>query len=174
MSGDRARRPVIGVMGAGEAASDEDVRLAERLGEAIAAEGWVLLTGGRAAGVMAAANRGAKRVAGSLTVGILPSESGPVAAGVDVAVFTGMGSARNVVNVLTSDVVVACGHGGAGTASEVALAVKARRPLVLLAPPAPLRDLAHALDGTVAVAETVDDAVALVRAALRDERAPAS
>jgi hypothetical protein len=53
---------------------------------------------------------------------------------VDVAVFTGVGDARNAINVLSSDVVVACGVEGPGTASEVALALKAGRPTVLLAP----------------------------------------
>jgi uncharacterized protein (TIGR00725 family) len=53
---------------------------------------------------------------------------------VDVAVFTGLGDARNAINVLSSDVVVACGVEGSGTASEVALALKAGRPTVLLAP----------------------------------------
>jgi hypothetical protein len=53
---------------------------------------------------------------------------------VDVAVFTGLGDARNAINVLSSDVVVACGIEGPGTASEVALALKAGRPTVLLAP----------------------------------------
>ncbi|MEO1589980.1 MAG: cytochrome, partial [Cyanobacteria bacterium J06632_22] len=36
------------------------------------------------------------------------------------------------INVLTSQVVVACGL-GAGTVSEIALALKAQRPVVLLA-----------------------------------------
>jgi hypothetical protein len=51
---------------------------------------------------MAAANRGAKRVEGSLTIGILPCASGGVAPDVDVAVFTGMGNARDAINVLSS------------------------------------------------------------------------
>ena len=117
-------------MGAGESASKADCLLGERLGERIAQQGWVLL-----AGVMAAATRGAKRVAGSLTIGILPAASGPVAPGVDVAIFTGMGNARNAINVLSSRVVVACGAGGAGTASEVALALKSGRPVVLVSAP---------------------------------------
>ena len=50
---------------------------------------------------------------------------------VDLAIVTGLGQARNNVNVLSSRVVVACGM-GAGTAAEVALAVKAGRPVVLL------------------------------------------
>lgn len=129
-----SRRPVIGVMGAGEGAAPRDVELAERLGELVAQRGWVLLTGGRDAGVMGAAARGAKRVPGSLTVGILPDASGGASPHVDVAIVTGLGNARNAVNVLSSDVVVACGAGGAGTASEVALALKSGRPVVLVAP----------------------------------------
>jgi hypothetical protein len=42
-----------------------------------------------------------------------------------------MGSARNYINVLTSDVIVACGAGGAGTASEIALALKSEKFVVL-------------------------------------------
>ena len=68
------RRAVVGVMGAGEGASAEAVALAEELGECISARGWVLLTGGRPAGVMAAASRGAARVDGHLVVGVLPDE----------------------------------------------------------------------------------------------------
>jgi hypothetical protein len=48
-----------------------------------------------------------------------------------------MGQARNVINVLSSDVVVVCGGGGPGTASEAAHALRAARPLILLAAPEP-------------------------------------
>lgn len=109
-------------------------RAARRLGRLVAEAGWILLTGGRPAGVMEAANAGAKSVPGSLTIGVLPSgPDGPVSDHVDLAIFTGMGDARNAVNVLSSDVVVACGVEGPGTASEVALALKAGRPTILLA-----------------------------------------
>jgi uncharacterized protein (TIGR00725 family) len=118
-------------MGAGQA-SRESLVAARELGRLIAEHGWILLTGGRPLGVMDAACAGAKEVAGSLTLGILPSTTGGVAAGVDIAVFTGLGDARNAVNVLTSDVVVACGVEGPGTASEVALALKAEKPVILL------------------------------------------
>jgi uncharacterized protein (TIGR00725 family) len=119
-------------MGAGEATS-EALDLARRLGRLVAEAGWILLTGGRPAGVMEAANAGAKQVPGSLTLGILPSgPDGGVSPHVDVAVFTDLGDARNPINVLTSEVVVACGVEGPGTASEVALALKAGRPIVLL------------------------------------------
>lgn len=122
------------MIGAGEP-SAEALQAAYRLGELLARAGWVVLTGGRPAGVMEAACAGAKSVPGSLTIGILPTgPAGPVSAYVDLAVFTGLGEARNAINVLSSDVVVACGVEGPGTASEVALALRAERPTVLLAP----------------------------------------
>lgn len=122
---------VIGVMGGGTCdgtvAGD-----AARVGALIAERGWVLLTGGRDCGVMAAASRGAKE-AGGLVVGVLPDDDVSRATPhIDVPIVTGLGDARNAVNVLSSRVVVAL-PGGAGTLSEVALALKARRPVVALA-----------------------------------------
>jgi uncharacterized protein (TIGR00725 family) len=162
------RRPIIGVMGPSEA-SLPLLEAARRLGRLVAEAGWVLLTGGRPAGVMEAACAGAKSVPGSLTIGILPSgPEGPVSSFVDVAVFTGLGEARNAVNVLSSDVVVACGVEGSGTASEVALALKAGRPTVLLTPTA----AAAAFFGTLAsqqMLHTVDgpeDVIAFVEGTL--------
>jgi uncharacterized protein (TIGR00725 family) len=127
---ERMRRPVIGVMGAGEPSAG-CLTAARELGRLLAERGWIVLTGGRPAGVMAAASAGAKEVPGSLTLGILPGTSG-AGPDVDVAVFTGMGDARNVINVLTSDVIVACGVEGPGTLSEVALALKAEKTVILL------------------------------------------
>ncbi|MCI0458995.1 MAG: hypothetical protein L0Z62_18715 [Gemmataceae bacterium] len=120
-------------MGASEP-SAYTLRTARHFGRLAAEAGWVVLTGGRPAGVMEAACAGAKAVPGSLTIGILPTgPEGPVSAQVDVAVFTGAGEARDVINVLSSDVVVACGVEGPGTAAEVALALKLARPTILLA-----------------------------------------
>jgi uncharacterized protein (TIGR00725 family) len=157
---------VVGVMGPGGLATEADLKRAERLGALIAGAGWTLLTGGQALGVMDAASRGAA-AAGGLVVGVLPQENAAAAsATLTVAVVTGMGNARNAVNVLTSDVVVACGM-GAGTASEVALAVKAKRPVVLLGcgekAEAFFRSLAP---DCVQVAADPEAAVALCRAAL--------
>ena len=50
---------------------------------------------------------------------------------VDIPIVIDLGSARNNINVLTSDVIVACGM-GPGTASEVSLAIKASKPAILL------------------------------------------
>ena len=122
-------------MGAGENAAEHDLRLAEELGELAARAGWAVLTGGRASGVMDAALRGAGRVEGSVRIGVVPGpDAGGASVHASVVIVTGLGEARNVVNVLSSDVLVACGRGGAGTASEVALAIKSGTPLVLLAP----------------------------------------
>lgn len=124
---------MIGVMGASEPRPDT-LATARRLGRLVAEAGWVVLTGGRPAGVMDAACAGAKSVSGSLTLGILPTgPDGPVSEQVDVAVFTGANEVRNVINVLSSDVVIACGVESAGTASEIALALKLGRPTILLA-----------------------------------------
>jgi len=168
MASSQPRRPVIGVMGAGESASARDCAHAEDLGRRIAAAGWVLLSGGRACGVMAAANRGAKRVAGSLTVGILPTRSGDVSPDVDVAVFTGMGDARNAINALSSRVLIACGAGGPGTASEVALALKSGTPVILLGAPRSAREFFGGLAGVVRVAESPEQAIALARELLEE------
>jgi hypothetical protein len=125
-----ARRPVVGVVGTGKDGGSA-VQAARQLGELIAAEGWVVVSGGRNAGVMKAVSEGAK-ARGGLTVGILPEKASTVAPEVDVAIFTDMNNARNNLIGLSSNVVVACGLDGAGTASEVALALKNDKKVILL------------------------------------------
>jgi uncharacterized protein (TIGR00725 family) len=120
---------IVGVMGGGRAAA-RDAEAAYELGGLIAREGWVLLNGGRRAGIMQASAKGAAEH-GGLTMGILPDDHGRGASEfIRIPVLTGMGSARNVINVLTSHVVVAC-PGGAGTISEIALALKYARTVIL-------------------------------------------
>ena len=122
---------MIGVMGAGRC--DEEIdRLAEEVGRRIAERGAVLLCGGRN-GVMEAAARGAHQ-AGGLTIGVMPGAGADVSRPnehIDVALFTGIGDARNYVNVCSSDAVIAI-SGSWGTLSEIALAKKIGRPVVLL------------------------------------------
>jgi len=121
---------IIGVMGGGHV-NEADADHAFRLGQLIAQHGWVLLNGGRNCGIMDASANGAKQ-AGGLTVGILPDEDTTRASDyIDIPIVTGMGSARNAINVLSSDIVVAC-PGGTGTLSEIALALKAGKTVVLL------------------------------------------
>ena len=123
------RAALIGVIGPARASAAE-MSAAEEMGRLIAAKGWVLLTGGRDAGVMAAANAGAA-ASGGLSVGLLPDETGEPAPGVQIVIRTGLGSARNNIIALSADVLVACGA-GAGTTSEIALGLKAGKPVVLV------------------------------------------
>jgi uncharacterized protein (TIGR00725 family) len=133
----------------------------------------VLLTGGRPAGVMAAASRGAARVEGHLVVGVLPDEGNgddrQATAELDLALFTGMGHARNVINVLSADVVVVCGGGGPGTASEAAHALTAGRPLILLAVPVLWREFFCSLGEGVECAGDVEECCRLIEARIRRE-----
>ncbi|AQV01398.1 TIGR00725 family protein [Desulfococcus multivorans] len=121
---------IVGVMG-GADVDPTVLKNAHELGMRIAREGWVLLNGGRNAGVMNASAQGA-REAGGIVVGILPdNHCRQMSPYVTIPIVTGMGSARNAVNALSSHVVVAC-PGGPGTISEIALALKAGRCVILL------------------------------------------
>src|SRR5690349_14458448 len=127
------RRVVVGVIGPGDGATAQDLETAHRIGGLIAAQGWVTLTGGWAVGVMDAASRGASE-AGGLTLGLLPSrDTAGASPAVELAIPTGLGEARNNLVVLASDALVCCGM-SPGTASEAALALRASRPLILVAP----------------------------------------
>jgi uncharacterized protein (TIGR00725 family) len=167
---DWRNRPRIGVMGPSRC-SERTLDLARRTGACIAREGGILICGG-GAGVMEAASRGA-RESGGMTLGILPgsaaAEANPY---VDIPIVTGMGHARNVINVLTSQAIIAI-SGGPGTLSEIALALKCGTPVIGLgswrlespegqAPPAVYT--AHTPEEAVAVA------LGLIRASLHPSR----
>jgi uncharacterized protein (TIGR00725 family) len=67
---------------------------------------------------------------GGTVIGVLPGDSHDgMSDFVTIPILTGMGSARNVINILTADVVVVCGM-GPGTASEAALALKHDKPVM--------------------------------------------
>jgi uncharacterized protein (TIGR00725 family) len=119
--------PWIAVVGPGSADARELER-AEDAGAAIADAGAVLVCGGLG-GVMEAACRGA-RSRGGTTVGLLPGSDREDANGwVLLAIPTGLGEARNALIVRAADAVVAIG-GAWGTLSEIALALKAGKPVI--------------------------------------------
>lgn len=130
----------------------------------------MLLTGGRDAGVMAAASQGAKSAQG-LTIGILPTaDSTQISAAIDLPILTGLGSARNWINVLSSQGIIACGM-GAGTASEVALALKAGRRVVLLnSSPESKNFFQQLAPEKVEIADTPEDAIRIVKTDLNLQR----
>ncbi|MES1205577.1 MAG: TIGR00725 family protein [Pseudomonadota bacterium] len=127
----RTHRVIIGVIGPA-ACDPQTAETARSVGRGIAERGGVLLCGGRG-GVMEAAAQGAREAAG-LTGGILPGANqreSPPNPQIDIALFTGLGEARNWLNVCASDALIAIG-GGFGTLSEIALALKAQKPVVLI------------------------------------------
>lgn len=126
-----AGKIIVGVMGPGESATPDENEIAFDLGRAIAKNGWTTLTGGRSFGIMDAVMKGAVD-AGGLTIGVLPTENDKEASeNALIRIVTGLGSARNLINVLSSHIIVVLGM-AAGTASEVALALKSGRKVILL------------------------------------------
>jgi uncharacterized protein (TIGR00725 family) len=120
----------VSVVG-GTDTTKEALALAEEVGRLLAQRGCVVVTGGRA-GVAEAASRGAV-LAGGTTVGILPGTSRVDANPyVTVAVPTGLGEARNALVVMDATAVIAL-PGAYGTLSEVAFALLAGTPVVVLA-----------------------------------------
>lgn len=125
-----AMKPLyISVIGGGSCGPTEQA-LAEQVGRLVAQEGATLVCGGLG-GVMEAAARGAK-AAGGATIGILPGHDRCQAnAYLDKVVTTGIGHARNLAVVSSGDAVIAVG-GSYGTLSEIGLAAKIGRPVVIL------------------------------------------
>lgn len=156
------RAPTVAVVGGGDVDAQRDA-LAEEVGRRLAEAGATLVCGGLD-GVMAAACRGAAS-AGGRTVGILPGADrvdSPPNPHVEIAVFTGLGQARNLLVVLSGEAVIAIG-GGWGTLSEIALARKHGRPVVQLAGE-PVRTPDGRTETGVVLAATADDAVNLALA----------
>lgn len=121
------QRITIAVCGAGTADPETTAR-AEDAGRAIAKHGARLVCGGLG-GVMAGACRGAKQ-AGGLTIGILPGRRAAEANQfVDIPLATGLAEGRNLLIIYNADGIIAL-RGGAGTLSEIALALKTGKPVV--------------------------------------------
>jgi uncharacterized protein (TIGR00725 family) len=105
------------------ACSDDEARAAFAVGRLLARRGAIVLCGG-GAGVMSAAAAGA-RSADGLVVGIRPDRdrSGGPSADLSVVIATDLGQARNAVIVASADAVITIG-GSWGTLSELALAMR--------------------------------------------------
>ncbi len=150
------RWPVVAVVGGGDADPRAE-QLAEAVGAVVVQRGAALLTGGRG-GVMGAASRGAAQARGDARtppiLAVLPgydrAQANPWA---DLVLPTGLGHARNALVVAGADVVVVVG-GAAGTLSEVGLARKLDRPVLVLAGSGGISDrVPGLLDGIEAVAD---------------------
>ncbi|OLN31006.1 hypothetical protein DVDV_0128 [Desulfovibrio sp. DV] len=127
MNEQRPRR--VSVIGAGTC-DPALYETARTLGALLADSGFTVVCGGLG-GVMTAVCQGAKEAGGD-TIGILPGDDAAAANPfVDVPVVTGLGIARNVLVVKNGEATVAV-SGGAGTLSEIGLALKIGRPVVVL------------------------------------------
>jgi len=117
----------VGVIGGGEC-TDSTYKTAQSLGFEIGKKGWILVCGGLG-GIMEAAAKGCAE-AGGMTLGILPgSQRNSANPYIRIALPTGLEEGRNLLVVRTSDVLVSIG-GGYGTLSEIALALKAGKPVI--------------------------------------------
>lgn len=114
-------RPRIGVLGPNEC-SEAEAALGFDVGAELARRGAILLCGGLG-GIMEAAARGAKSEHG-LTVGLLPGDTDEHAnAYIDLPLPTGLGAVRNTLLVRACQAVIAV-HGGHGTLTEIAFALR--------------------------------------------------
>ena len=117
------------VVGSGTA-SGKLYEQAREVGRLIAERGGIVVCGGLT-GVMEAAARGAAE-AGGVAIGVLPDEDRERQNEyLTYSVATGVGQARNLAVVCSGDVIIAVG-GEYGTLSEIGLARKAGRPVVVL------------------------------------------
>jgi uncharacterized protein (TIGR00725 family) len=159
---ENSRRRVLGVIGPGEDATPRDVADAFEVAALAARRGWVVLTGGRDVGVMDAASRGARSAEG-FSIGVLPdADARSASRTLDVGIVTGFGEMRDQVVVLSSDAIVVCGM-SAGTAAETSIAIKSRRPVVLLRPDLDVQAFFRRLGGDgVRVATTPEEAMGVV------------
>lgn len=101
-------KKIIGIMGATKA-SEQDLLNSYELGKYCAEKGYITLTGGLKYGVMNEALKGAKQQ-GGLTLGIMPTDDKTeFSEYVDIPIITTMKAGRNYIEILTSDIIVACG-----------------------------------------------------------------
>lgn len=154
--GGRLVKGQIGVIGGTECPS-EIYEIAREVGREIATNEFALVCGGLG-GVMEAACRGAKE-AGGITIGLLPTgEKKDANEYCDLVIPTDLGHARNVLVVHASDALIAI-DGGAGTLSEIAIALKVRKPIVGIK--------TWELEGRVPLAKRGGEAVAMLMEMLR-------
>ncbi len=120
----------IAVIGNDDCQPDSpEYQLAYEIGAKIASLGALLVCGG-GTGIMEAACCGAKDH-GGITLGVLPATKKKSVDYLDIQISTGLGHARNVVVILSADIIVAIG-GKAGTLSEICFAWIHDKPIIAL------------------------------------------
>ncbi|MCK4543933.1 TIGR00725 family protein [candidate division WOR-3 bacterium] len=121
----------IAVIGSSECTTDI-YNDAVRIGKLIAKKGYILITGGRG-GVMEAVCKGVKEENGT-TLCIIPSINKSEANRYcDIVLPTGIGEMRNFLIIRSADIVIAI-DGGYGTLSEISIAKKMDKKLLIYKP----------------------------------------
>ena len=114
-------KKIIGIMGPNNA-TNENLKDAYEIGKYAANKGYIILTGGLNVGIQNEGLKGAKDGNG-LTIGVMPfNEPDKFSHYVDILIITNMRSGRNYINVLSSNLVIACGV-DKGTLSEISLSL---------------------------------------------------
>jgi len=159
---------MVSVVGSGGGLTPEQERVAEELGAALVEAGFGIVCGGHG-GVMEAVARGGTRARADGShwppiIGILPGYDASTGnPHLDVALPTGMGHARNAL-VAAGGEAVLCVGGAAGALSEVALAAKMGRPVLLFPATGGTAGVARAaLPGATPVASPAEAVRALQR-----------
>ncbi len=148
-------KKIVGVIG-GSRCTKEVEQLAQKLGENLAKVVGFLVCGG-VGGVMEAICRGF-REEGGVTIGIIPSyEKRDANEYVDIVIPSGLGNARNVLVVKTSEVIIAL-PGEYGTLSEIAYALQFGIPVISLK--------SWDIPGVIKV-ETIEEAIREVKERLK-------
>ena len=121
------KKKQVCIIGNNSSATDKAITIAYETGKAVAQLDMILVCGGMG-GIMESACKGAVEN-GGMAIGIIPgtdkSTANPYCT---IVIPTGIGYARNMVNVLAGDLTVAIG-GGAGTLNEIAYAWQFNKPV---------------------------------------------
>lgn len=145
--------------------SPKIAQLAEEVGREIARRGAALVCGGLS-GVMEAGCKGASEE-GGLTIGILPGDSRQAANPyVQIPIVTGIGYARNVAVVKSSQAVIAI-DGSYGTLTEIGHALQSGVPVIGLGTWEIAMD--GKADNSIIIAKNPKEAVSKAMEMIRDQ-----
>jgi len=145
--------------------SPKIAQLAEEVGREIARRGAALVCGGLG-GVMEAACKGASEE-GGLTIGILPGDSRQAANPyVQIPIVTGIGYARNVAVVKSSQAVIVI-DGSYGTLTEIGHALQSGIPVIGLGTWEISMD--GKADNSIIIAKNPKEAVSKAMEMIRDQ-----
>lgn len=126
----------IGIIGPNTSGCNEDLyQFGITLGKSISSTSRLFFCGG-AGGFMEAVCKGLKSsddTYSGQTIGILQSDKSEDANEfIDIAIPTGVGIARNIILINSSDIIISAG-GGAGTLSEIAFAWQKKKKVLCVA-----------------------------------------